>query len=73
MIENTFYDILDGISEYIYEIITQFRLFFFGLGVEDSEAQPYIWFFFLTVPIIFAALEVLFDFVLPTMFDLRHF
>lgn len=69
--EYTLYDAFDGIIEYITEVIYQFRIFFFGLDVVDSDMQPFIWFFFLTVPILFAAFEAIFDWLLPTFLDLR--
>ena len=69
--EYTLYDAFDGILDYFAEVFSQFRNFFFGFEVEDSDMQPIIWFFFITVPILFAAFEALFDFILPTIFDLR--
>lgn len=64
-------DVFYYISDYFFSIISGFRDFFFGFDALDSNAIPYIRFFFLTVPIIFAAFEALFDWILPTLFGLQ--
>ena len=70
-VTETLDDVFYYISEYFNSIITEFRDFFFGFNALDYNAIAYIRFFFLAVPIIFAAFEALFDWILPTMFNLQ--
>lgn len=70
-VTETLDDVFYYISDYFFSIISGFRDFFFGFDALDSNAIPYIRFFFLTVPIIFAAFEALFDWILPTLFNLQ--
>ena len=63
-------DILYLIYDYFYEVLDQFRDFFLGIG-DDYNIYDVKFFILVTVPILFAAFEALFDFILPTFMDLR--
>ena len=64
-------DIIYGLRDYFYEVMYQFRLFLFGLNDSDSLLRQYKIWFFITIPLFFAAFEAIFDWLLPTFLDLR--
>lgn len=68
--DDSLYDILYLIYDYFYEIIGDVREFIVGYG-DDSNIYDVKIFILVTVPILFAALEAIFDFILPTFMDLR--
>lgn len=66
--EYTLFDIFDSLYDWFIYIIQQFRRFFLGLTTIDRDIT---FFFFVSVPILFAVLEAIFDWILPTFFNLQ--
>lgn len=64
--DESIYDIFSEFSSFFVTMIRGFRQLLF---LEDSSY--YMTFIFITVPILFAALEAIFDFIIPTFTDLR--
>lgn len=62
------YDIFDSCYDWVITIIQQFRRFILGNTAIDRDIAV---FFFLSVPIIFAALEIIFDWLIPTFTNLE--
>ena len=64
--DESIYDIFTEITSFFSSMIRGFyRLIFF------EDRSYYMTFIFITVPILFAALEAIFDFIIPTFTDLR--
>lgn len=70
MLDYDFEEIYDFIIEWFFQLIYGIRDMLFGLG-NFGSIREYCLFFFVTVPVIFASFEAIFDWILPTFFNLE--